>query len=97
MIDESNKIKGSVITTYLLEKSRVIEPSNGERNYHIFYHLLEGASKEMLDKLFLSSKMEEYEILKKSKLYKVPNINDTALFQEINNSYKVLFINYYNQ
>ncbi|KAL7535662.1 hypothetical protein ACHAXR_009073, partial [Thalassiosira sp. AJA248-18] len=40
----SGKLSGAKIETYLLEKVRLIHPSLGERNYHIFYQFLEAAS-----------------------------------------------------
>ncbi|XP_013628831.1 PREDICTED: myosin-2-like [Brassica oleracea var. oleracea] len=37
-------ICGAKLETFLLEKSRVVQVSNGERSYHIFYELRAGAS-----------------------------------------------------
>lgn len=37
--DQSGRISGAAIRTYLLERSRVCQVSDPERNYHCFYML----------------------------------------------------------
>lgn len=39
-------IMGAKIETYLLEKVRLVNQAPGERNYHIFYEILEGIENE---------------------------------------------------
>lgn len=43
---DGGHLLGAKIQTYLLEKVRVSNHASGERNYHIFYQLLRGASDE---------------------------------------------------
>jgi len=44
----SGQILGAETKNYLLEKSRVVGPASGERNYHVFYHILKGADEMLL-------------------------------------------------
>lgn len=57
---------GGHINNYLLEKSRVVAQQEGERNFHSFYHLLQGAPEHDLAKLHLSKNLSEYAILSDS-------------------------------
>ncbi|XP_035277846.1 unconventional myosin-IXb-like isoform X1 [Anguilla anguilla] len=43
---ESGVVRGALLHRYLLEKSRVVSREPCERNYHVFYYMLAGASEE---------------------------------------------------
>ncbi|XP_050989221.1 unconventional myosin-IXb isoform X2 [Labeo rohita] len=60
---ESGVVRGAVVEKYLLEKCRLVSRGKTERNYHVFYYLLIGASEEEKDefKLLLP---EDYHYLK---------------------------------
>ncbi|XP_043083433.1 unconventional myosin-IXAb isoform X3 [Puntigrus tetrazona] len=59
---ESGTVRGAYVEKYLLEKSRLVYQEHNERNYHVFYYLLAGASEEER-KAFHLLKPEEYHYL----------------------------------
>jgi hypothetical protein len=54
---------GGKINTYLLEKSRVVTQQPNERNFHIFYQLLNGAEPELREHLKLKESAKYYKYL----------------------------------
>ena len=54
--DNGGKVAGGLVIDYLLEKSRVAFAGEGERNYHSFYQLCEGASDEQREELCIKVK-----------------------------------------
>ena len=80
--DHNFRIQGCEIVNYLLEKSRVVTQSSGERNYHIFYQILSGCPAEFRTRAsFLSP--DQYNYLLQSGCYEIDGVNDAADFQEV--------------
>ncbi|XP_044130531.1 unconventional myosin-Ie-like, partial [Bufo gargarizans] len=72
---------GGRISNFLLEKSRVVSQNSGERNFHIFYQLLEGASAEDRENLGITSP-DYYFYLNQSAVYNVEDVSDKKEFTE---------------
>ncbi|KAG7311239.1 hypothetical protein JYU34_002271 [Plutella xylostella] len=82
-------IEGAKIEQYLLEKSRIVHQGKDERNYHVFYCLLAGLSKEDKKKLELGS-ASEYRYLSGGNSFTCEGRDDAAEFQDIRSAMKVL-------
>uniref|UniRef100_F6W622 Myosin motor domain-containing protein n=1 Tax=Ciona intestinalis TaxID=7719 RepID=F6W622_CIOIN len=76
---------GGLITNYLLEKSRVVRHGEGERNFHIFYQILCGASPTMLKKLKLEN-VENFSYIKQLDA----NPEDAKSFNEVLNAFDII-------
>ncbi|XP_027365891.1 myosin-11-like isoform X1 [Abrus precatorius] len=72
--DKSGRISGAAIRTYLLERSRVCQVNDPERNYHCFY-LLCAAPQEEVEKYKLGNP-RSFHYLNQSKCYELADISD---------------------
>ncbi|XP_026757270.2 myosin-VIIa isoform X2 [Galleria mellonella] len=82
-------IEGAKIEQYLLEKSRIVSQGTEERNYHVFYCLLAGLSKEEKKKLELADP-SEYRYLSAGGSFTCEGRDDAAEFADIRSAMKVL-------
>ncbi|KAH0888565.1 hypothetical protein HID58_050994 [Brassica napus] len=73
--DKSGRISGAAVRTYLLERSRVCQISDPERNYHCFY-LLCAAPPEEREKFKLGDP-KSFHYLNQSKCFKLDGVDDT--------------------
>ena len=51
-------VQGALMSDYLLEKSRVVSQSEGERNFHVFYLFFAGLTDADKEKYMLSDPEE---------------------------------------
>ncbi|XP_029430428.1 unconventional myosin-Ie isoform X2 [Rhinatrema bivittatum] len=82
---------GGKISNFLLEKSRVVMRNPGERSFHIFYQLIEGASADQRNNLGITT-IDYYNYLSQSGSYKVDDINDKSDFKETMHAMNVIGI-----
>lgn len=79
--NSNGTIIGSKIETYLLEKVRILYQAENERNFHIFYQILEGFSEDMKKKYYLDTTNFKY--LSNGTIKRNDDINDQDEFQNL--------------
>ncbi|KAI1229839.1 Unconventional myosin-Ia [Lamprotornis superbus] len=73
----------------LLEKSRIVRHVKGERNFHIFYQLLAGASPQLLQQLKLHQDCGHYGYLDRESS-NLPGMDDAANFHAMQDAMRVI-------
>ncbi|KAM1380691.1 hypothetical protein ACFX2I_022389 [Malus domestica] len=73
--DKTGRISGAAIRTYLLERSRVCQVSDPERNYHCFYMLC-SAPPEDVEKYKLGN-LRTFHYLNQSNCYELDGVDDS--------------------
>ncbi|RLV90676.1 hypothetical protein DV515_00014372, partial [Chloebia gouldiae] len=82
---------GGKISNFLLEKSRVVSQNECERNFHIYYQLIHGASQEQRQNLGIMSP-DYYFYLNQTDTYQVEGTDDCSDFHETMNAMQVIGI-----
>ncbi|KAG4944860.1 hypothetical protein JHK87_040867 [Glycine soja] len=89
--DQKGRISGAAIRTYLLERSRVCQVSDPERNYHCFYMLC-AAPQEDVDKYKLGSP-RTFHYLNQSNCIELDGLDDSKEYLATKRAMEVVGIN----
>lgn len=91
MFDKKTDIVGARIRTYLLERSRLVFQPLKERNYHIFYQLVAGATDEEREELSLLP-VDQFEYMNQGGHAVIEGVDDKAEFQATRQSLSTIGI-----
>jgi hypothetical protein len=89
--DNTFKIQGCEIINYLLEKSRVVNQSTNERNYHIFYQIIAGSAQDLsMKQRYKLRTASEYNYLNQSGCMQIKGVDDAMEFNDVLEAMKTL-------
>jgi myosin-5 len=80
MFDDKRNIIGAKIRTYLLERSRLVFQPLKERNYHIFYQLVAGATDQERQEYSILP-VEQFDYLNQGQSPTIDGVDDKAEFE----------------
>ncbi|KAH7484311.1 hypothetical protein KRP22_005485 [Phytophthora ramorum] len=89
--DTLGSLVGCLCETYLLEKSRVVGQTEGERNYHIFYQIF-CLSEERKSKLKLSGDVTSYKYVTEGADAELTGIDDVQCLKETQEALDIIGI-----
>ncbi|XP_058786039.1 myosin-15-like isoform X5 [Vicia villosa] len=92
--DSKGKISGAAIRTYLLERSRVVQTTDPERNYHCFYQLC--ASERDAEKYKLGHP-SHFHYLNQSKVYELDGVSSAEEYIKTRKSMDIVGISHEDQ
>uniref|UniRef100_A0A0E0QYN5 Myosin motor domain-containing protein n=1 Tax=Oryza rufipogon TaxID=4529 RepID=A0A0E0QYN5_ORYRU len=92
--DKSGRISGAAVRTYLLERSRVVQISESERNYHCFYQLC--ASGQDADKYKLAHP-RNFNYLNQSHTYELEGVNEAEEYLKTRRAMDIVGISFSHQ
>ncbi|XP_042463222.1 myosin-12-like [Zingiber officinale] len=93
--DKYGKISGAAVRTYLLERSRVCQVSDPERNYHCFYMLCSAPPEEA--KKFKVADPRTFHYLNQTNCFEVANMDDAREYLETRKAMDIVGINQEDQ
>ncbi|XP_062101076.1 myosin-15 [Humulus lupulus] len=92
--DANGRISGAAIRTYLLERSRVVQITDPERNYHCFYHLC--ASGRDAEKYKLGHP-SHFHYLNQSKIYELDGVSNAEEYIKTRRAMDIVGISHEDQ
>ncbi|GAB4842593.1 hypothetical protein Ancab_012569 [Ancistrocladus abbreviatus] len=93
--DKNGRISGAAIRTYLLERSRVCQISDPERNYHCFY-LLCAAPKEEIERYKLRNP-KSFHYLNQSNCFELEGVDDADEYLALRRAMDIVGISDHEQ
>ncbi|KAI9078793.1 hypothetical protein K1719_039251 [Acacia pycnantha] len=89
--DHTGRISGAAIRTYLLERSRVCQVSDPERNYHCFYMICAAPEEDL--KRFKLENPRTYHYLNQSNFFELDGLDESKEYLATRRAMEVVGIN----